>query len=434
MKQRSDSKILSTDGESLEVLGALSTSNSLPVNEQWRPTTFVLSWFVIGAYSLDVQLPSVGVNIGNLALMGGALLASALAIHGRVLNNASGVQLRLYDVAYVLYLLFALASTLWSLSPSSTAVQIAYLGAVWLAVLSLAHAALPDVIKFVVWLAVVTAVLSFMLILLSRDLAFQPATSTDLPELRGIFSHQLRLGLFMSVALGFLVIAALNGELTRVVGRPLVIAVVVTLVLSCLIAAFARLYTAAMILALAGTIFLGRRGWLRWCFVGAACALLIAGWFGREGLLLWLTATDADITLTGRTVMWAKTLAAASSDTWLGFGYATFDSPRFDWLWGYYRPAHPHNSYIQAYFETGLIGLGLTVMLVATHFLSALSWSSSSGRYSYSLYLVLLMSLGSITGSNYAGKPSLLFCLTLLVLAVETRIIPTRVAHAPVTS
>src|SRR5690606_7392 len=122
------------------------------------------------------------------------------------------------------------------------------------------------------------------------------------------------------------------------------------------------------------------------------------------------------------------------SDTWLGFGYATFDSPRFDWLWGYYRPAHPHNSYIQAYFETGLIGLGLTVMLVATHFLSALSWSSSSGRYSYSLYLVLLMSLGSITGSNYAGKPSLLFCLTLLVLAVETRIIPTRVAHAPVTS
>jgi exopolysaccharide production protein ExoQ len=386
----------------------------------WRPGMFVLVWFVLGAYSLDLQVPSIGVNLGNLLLLGGALTSVALAVHGRVLHAAPGVPLHLHDFVYLAYLLFVLASAGWSPSPASTVVQTIYLGSVWLGAISLSSARLSESLSLLIWLAVITAVLSFLLIPVSQTAAFQPASSTELPELRGIFSHQLRLGLFMAIALGCLVVAALNGDLPRVVGTRVVVTVVSALIAVCLLAAFARLYTAAMVLALAGVIGLSKRRWRSFCVL-LILGLIALCWAQWESLLQWIASTDTDLTLTGRTVMWTRTLAAAGSSNWIGFGFASFDHPSFDWLWGHYRPAHPHNSYLQAYFETGYIGLALTIALVVTHLRASIRAASASGRFSYSLYLVLLMTIGSLTGSNYAGKPTLLFSLTYLILSVETR-------------
>jgi exopolysaccharide production protein ExoQ len=391
------------------------------LDSYWRPGLFALAWFVLGAYSLDLQFPSVGVNVGNLLLLGGSLASAALAVYGRVLHESPGVPLKLHDFIYLAYLLFVLASAGWSPSPANTIAQFIYLSAVWLGAICLASARLSTVVSLLVWLAVLTAILSFLIVPVSQEVAFQPASSTALPELRGVFSHQLRLGLFMSMALGCLGVSVLNGDLQRLAGSRVAAGALIGVLGICLVAAFARLYTAAMLLAFAAAIGLSAPRW-RYAFLiftGIFVALCWAYW---EPLIQWVASTDTDLTLTGRTLMWVKTLAATGSSHWLGFGFASFDHPSFDWIWGYYRPAHPHNSYLQAYFETGYIGLALTVLLVGSHLRAAIGTATAANRYSYSLYLVLLMAIGSLTGSNYAGKPTLLFAITYLVLSVETRI------------
>src|SRR5690606_27412179 len=201
-------------------------------------------------------------------------------------------------------------------------------------------------------------------------------------------------------------------------GRFLLAGLVIS---ACLIGAFARLYTLAMVVALGLTFAVSKPGWKRGgtILIGAACTAGVL--LSLDHLGARLLALNADLTLTGRTTMWARTLAVLGDAEWVGRGYAAFDHPSYDWMWAAYRPAHPHNSFIQAYFETGYVGLGLTIALVISHLRIALRVSRVTGRYSYSLFLVLLAGIGSLTGSNYAGKPTLLFSLMLLVLGIESR-------------
>lgn len=406
-------------------------SSRMQVTDATVPRSgYAALWFILGAWFLDVQIPVSGLNVGNLVLVAGALFSSAIAVLDRVRAGARGVTLKWHDIVYVAYLVFALLTAAWSPAPSMTIVQVIFLGAVCVAVINLSDTPLHAALRTVAWLAFFTALASFALIPLSASAAFQPATSTDLPELRGIFSHQLRLGLFMGMALGFATIAVLNREFGRIFASGAVGIVVIPVILACLVAAFARLYTAAMVVALLLTIGLSKPGWPRriaFVLFGIIVAIAALNW---QSILMIIASADVDLTLTGRTLIWAKTLAEAGPANWLGYGYASFDHAVFDRLWGYYRPAHPHNSYLQAYFETGYIGLALTLLFVTMQLIAALRVSGKTGKYSYALFLVLFTMIGSLTGSNYAGKPTFLFSITYLVLAIESRL-PGRHASDP---
>lgn len=392
---------------------------------RWRRSDLRLRWpialFLIGAWLLDVQLPFEEVNVGNLLLMAGALAACAVTFWTRRRTAIRGVTIMGHDVIYAVYLGYAAITAIWAPSALETVVHVSYLAIVWFTALNLADGDARFAVRLTVVLAVITALVSFALVPVSPAVAFQPATSTDLPELRGIFSHQLRLGLLMAIGIGFLALGWTNGLYPkRLVSRSW--AATAGLVLSvCLVAAFARLYSAAMLLALTLTLAISKPGWKRGGAAAAAavCAAVIA--LSLDYLAEILSNLDADVTLTGRTVIWARTVGLVGGTEWFGFGYASFDHPQFDWTWPFYRPAHPHNSFLQAYFETGYIGLALTVALVISHFRIALRVSRATGGYAYSLFLVLLTAIGSLTGSNYAGKPTFLFSLLLLLIAIESR-------------
>ena len=68
-----------------------------------------------------------------------------------------------------------------------------------------------------------------------------------------------------------------------------------------------------------------------------------------------------------------------------------------------------------------------------SHLGAALRVSRKTGKYSYALFLVLLTAVGSLTGSNYAGKPTLLFTILMLTIAVEARQQRTRSKEAAMT-
>lgn len=385
------------------------------------PLEPALGVLIVSAIFLDVQLPVQQVNVGNLILVAGCALSAAWAMVLRMRAGILGVSVLSQDWVYAAYIVFALASMIWSPSPIHTIVQAIYLCAVWIAMVNLADGRVESAIRIVIWTALVVALLSFAVVPLSRTYAFQPSQSTAVPELRGIFSHQLRLGVFMATALGLLALAVLNRRLDAVVGTRARGAVVAAVLLVCLVAAFARLYTAAMVLALALTVGLAHPGWRRRVsLVGLTIAAVLVFVF-RDVLLLTIVDSGVDITLTGRSILWERTLSHSLSHPWIGHGYASFDHPSFDALFGRYRPAHPHNSYLQAYFETGIIGLGLTLLLIVLQLRVAFRVSRVTGRYSYSLFLVLLTAIGSLTGSNYAGKPTLLLTLVLVFVALESR-------------
>lgn len=404
------------------VTDSATATTALSADTSTRPRFgWPLTFYLVGAWLLDLQVPVEGINVGNLLLMAGCLAAIATTVWIRYRMRVRGTWLMAHDFAYLAYVAFAVASAAWAPSRLETTVHGLFLAIVWFAAVNLAQGDLNIIVRRVVQIAVGTAILSFAIIPVSPEAAFQPVISTEIPELRGILSHQLRLGLLMAVALGLGVLAILNRERREAIGRRHWVAGAALIVTLCLVAAFARLYTAAMVGALTLTIATSKPGWRRALSVmamglGALTVLLMFDLLAKA-----VVDTGADITLTGRTLLWGRTLAFLGTGEWLGMGYASFNHPTFDHLWPNYRPAHPHNSFIQAYFETGYVGLGLTILLVASHLRIALKVSRATRRYSYSLFLVFLTVLGSLAGSNYAGKPTFLFSLLLLMLSIEAR-------------
>lgn len=384
------------------------------------PLRIAVFVFAVSACLLEVQNPVASVNVGNLILVAGGVLATVLAALRRKRLDSGGIVLFGQDWIYCAYICLATASALWSPSPLRTTVQAGYLLAVWIATVNLGDADTLAVVKMLVRLAVIAALLSFAVIPF-EEFAFQPKSSTGFPELRGIFSHQLRLGVFMAMAIGLMVIAWLNGHVRDILGGPIRTAMGFVVLVTCLIAAFARLYSAAMVVSLFLSIGVAKPGWRRVWSIACVLICVVTVWVFRESFLGGLSEEGFDISLTGRTFVWANTLSYSEANPWLGNGYASFDHPKFDQLFGYYRPAHPHNSYIQAYFETGILGLSLTLALIGLQLRAALRVYRNTQRYSYSLFLILLAAIGSITGSNYAGKPTLLLSMVLLFTATEAR-------------
>lgn len=336
----------------------------------------------------------------------------------------SSTNLLAIDWTYLLYFTFAVLSTTWSISPSATIEQALPIIIPWLATLLLCDLRVEWLCRFIVLTAMAVALLSIVMIVVSGRLAYQPVSSSGAPELRGIFAHQLWLGAFLVITLGLIAIAFSNGELDTIFrGRWIVATFGVLLLTVVLYLSRTRLYIGAGMLSLAFTWLLGRAGSRKWIAanlvaISAICITLASG-----RIIAYLEENDFDITLTGRTDIWEKTLSATEggTDVW-GFGLGTFELPTFDYLFGHFRPTHAHNSFIQAYFEIGGVGLAILLLLVTTQLIAAWKYSIDFNKHSYSLFLVLFCIFGSLTGAAiYAGFLTTPLCLMMLFLSVEAR-------------
>ena len=330
-----------------------------------------------------------------------------------------------HDWMFMIWACVLLASLVWSVSASTTISATVPLIVVWLVTLFLCKIPADDTVKIIVVVAALAAVLSLASIpVLGSDFAYQTVSSTGAPELRGIFQHQLRLGAFMALALGLIFVAALNGKFSVACPKPIALAVLVVIVLvGTLLLSRARLYVAFAVIAALLTFLLSRRGSKNVLLVlaGIATGGFIAVFL--HSILARLEDIGFDTTLTGRTEIWRGAMNGITGDSlWFGHGFGTFKLPDFDYLYpALYRASHAHSSYLQALFESGIVGLAALIALVVVQLIVAWRFSVKSNQYSYSLFLVLYTALASLTGLNYAGPVSALFGLMMLFLAIETR-------------
>jgi exopolysaccharide production protein ExoQ len=77
-----------------------------------------------------------------------------------------------------------------------------------------------------------------------------------------------------------------------------------------------------------------------------------------------LNVYDRDITLTGRTPLWADLWGFIQQKPWLGYGFGTFFSSghrETDIIWKVHTwiPPHAHNGFIQIWLDIGIIGLAV---------------------------------------------------------------------------
>jgi O-antigen ligase len=111
-------------------------------------------------------------------------------------------------------------------------------------------------------------------------------------------------------------------------------------------------------------------------------------------------------------------IANSNVNELLGFGFASFGSGDFDIYFPYYRPPHPHSSFISVIFETGYIGFLLIIIYVVVQ-IKEIQNRQGNKKLSYSAFLIFFTVLGSLTGANIASKLSLLFSLMLLFSIIE---------------
>lgn len=384
--------------------------------------------FVVASVAFDLNLGFISIfgDVAEAALVGTFFV---FVLHSLGKNDGSGFQAKLLsqDWAYLSWVALMGASMLWSVSAGTTFKTLAPLTVVWVTTLFLCRLPRADAVRAVLIVAAAAATLSLIAIPLLGEFAYQPASSTGAPELRGIFRHQLRLGAFMALALGLIVIARLNGDIARIRTKSSVLNVgLVLLLVTLLLLSRARGYAGEAAIALVLTILLSRRGFKKWVvlFIGSLSALVVANRFNA----VWQDLQDSgfDTDLTGRAQVWQRTLNGVTDETrLLGHGFGTLKLSEFDYLFpSTYRAGHAHSSYIQAYFETGLVGLVALFALIVVQLVVAWRYSVRCNTYSYSLFLVLYTATGSITGLNYAGTLSALFCIMMLFLAIESRISP----------
>jgi exopolysaccharide production protein ExoQ len=143
--------------------------------------------------------------------------------------------------------------------------------------------------------------------------------------------------------------------------------------------------SATSIIALGVVVAVGMvLGVLRWfapdarapiAFVLGSAALLLAGllWWNAESIL---QLTGRDMTFTGRSDIWAAVYMAISEHPFRGYGYAFWgiDSPDRQLIWAYVGDdaAHSHNSWLDAWLQTGIFGMLAVIFVTVSTFLKAL--------------------------------------------------------------
>lgn len=404
----------------MQALAARADKATTPARDKtgagmWMSGTALI---VIASLLLEIHQFDVGIKLGNIVFA----VICLLVLRTSLWRPETRIVLTAADYWMILYLLWATFSVLYSPTPVETIFQVGLATIVWTSLLVIRQQTLTNTLHVVFTVAAIISTVSVAAYLFDADFAVQPFSSTGTAELRGVFEHQLRLGMFTAVAVGLLVVAFINGDLpklratlTRPVFSGFVAIIVATLYLS-----QARSPTAALVLTLAACCALAApQRWLRYTAVfGIGAVVFLIHLYGQE-LSRAVFTTESDLTFSGRLKVWQETWSAADLQSWTGYGFASFSSSAFDWLWGHYRPTSAHNSLLQTYFETGYIGSLLMLGFVFALLFRGLYISFRTRRISYTLFMAVYGISCSLMSVIYGGKLSILMTLILLISGQE---------------
>lgn len=319
-----------------------------------------------------------------------------------------------------LYTLWILVSTLWSYDPFTSFSQSVPVIAAFLLAVCFGSGSSVAIAKSLVIVGVAVALCAWIMFLVRPSSAAIPDVVW---RLSGPLMHSQRLALLMGMSLTALVSLVLNKEPSTVMPPAYVQATGAVVLVGTLLATNARAFIAFALVTVVLLLFLRMRPQLRTLSVliaALALALVLLSWQELYGLL---GRGSRDITLTGRIPLWEYTLGMVSQRPFQGFGFATFgtDLTREATSSAWIAP-HAHNAWLNAAFETGIVGaVLLTAFLAACVVIAVRRSRDGRGSLSYLLgpavFAILCGSMGLVAG----GRLTTPLALLLVLAASEDR-------------
>lgn len=160
--------------------------------------------------------------------------------------------------------------------------------------------------------------------------------------------------------------------------------------------------------------------------IGVGLALVLLG-AGIAGVLFMnveqiLALSGRDLTLRGRTVLWALLVPVVKSRLWMGHGYSSFwlgrDAPGGDvWLSTGWEAPHAHNGFVDLMLDLGFLGLLMFLVLFTRAFRRALSLvrKPSESVEIWPLAYLTFMLLYNLTESSILTRNSVFWVLFVSV-------------------
>ena len=324
-----------------------------------------------------VMLVITGGDITAIDLADGSvvyqfLVTGAYAVcAARVLaRRADAVRLASQNLPLLALIAVAVASTVWSVNAPVTLRRTIGLAGTTVAAWYVALYFRPsEFLELLFSLLTSIAVLSLLAVLLFPDLAIH--SDLHAGDWRGVFTHKNNLGEAMALGVSVAFIRLASRGKSRVTSALSIGICGFMLAMSQSRASWVAAVVAVMVCLL--TRFNRLSFWLR------VPALVIAVSTLTTALtVLWLNIDAAlaligrDLTLTGRTVLWASAFSAGLDRPWLGYGYRAF------WLGANGGAAsigrgatafameinHGHNGFLDLWLEMGLVGLILFLVVL----------------------------------------------------------------------
>lgn len=157
--------------------------------------------------------------------------------------------------------------------------------------------------------------------------------------------------------------------------------------------------------------------------VGGSTAMVLVG--NAEAIL---GAFGRDLTLTGRTELWAAVLDKIWNRPWLGYGYSGFwqgwNGESADiWLTQKWLPPHSHNGFLDLWVDLGLLGLLLFVLSFLIIYFQSVIYirftKTAEGLFplTYLTYMVLV----NLTESSLVKPDIFWFLYVAVTLSINTK-------------
>ncbi|CAN3127754.1 hypothetical protein ACNUDN_01520 [Mycobacterium sp. smrl_JER01] len=364
------------------------------------------------ALLLEMQTPRLdGTYRLNIAAF--AFLATLLLII-RTRQAAQNLYIAFSGAMAVLtiYCIWCLGTFMWSQNAADTIIDSTILIITVGIAVSYAHVSAMDFAQEFVRVAVALAVASWALLLIAPHIAVLPDITW---RLNGPMQHSQRLALVMGAAL--VVLTILRFRYRSDFTRPVWTASIYLLLTATLLATQARAFIAFTFIVLWFLIFGRASSRQRILLAIAMLIAVVTAWQNSDQLLSAIERDGSNtLTLTGRTVIWENSLGLIRENPILGYGFSSFysDLTRYFFSSGYIPP-HAHNSWINATFETGIIGATLLTL-----FMLSLLWHGSLTRPSLASGLIFFAMLCGLTGLVFGGKVSTLWVIIAILAAQET--------------
>lgn len=315
----------------------------------------------------------------------------------------------------VLWALVGLAvlSVLWSTQPEFTIRRsFALVGTTLFGVYLAARYSFKEQLRLLVVMFSIVTVLSLLVVAVLPTYGIAGTS-----EWRGIYAHKNQMGRLMALsAIVCVMIFVGSARYRRLAGF--------VFVLSMGLMVMSKSRTSLVIFVVLMLIFPLARAF-RWhhslalpFFLTTLTAGTIATLWLADNLESLLAAIGKDLTLTGRTELWAVVFEMIKQKLWLGYSYGGFwrgydSSAEYVWeLVGWNAP-HSHSGFLDIWLDLGLVGLLLFVFGLLSAFKRAIQWlrSTTSVEDVWPLMYCTYILLFNMTESAALNRNNIFWCL-----------------------